>query len=293
MLARRGAIGPVKPDMMLWLRATLLGLLFALVSLELVAAPPSILLAEVYRSQVDVTQYLVSEKLDGVRAIWDGQTLRFRSGKTINAPPWFLDGLPRRSLDGELWLGRGRFERLSGIVRRELPNDSEWRQVRYMIFELPDAPGTFAQRAALISEMVKRANIPWVQEIEQFSVVDRDSLQKRMKTVVKAGGEGLMLHRADAPYETGRSDTLLKMKPWEDAEAVVIGHLPGKGKHAGRLGAIHVRTEDGRGFSLGTGFTDQQRRDPPPIGCTVTYRYRDLTSNGLPRFASFLRVREE
>ena len=124
-------------------------------------------------------------------------------------------------------------------------------------------------------------------------MVNRNSLQKRMKEIVKAGGEGLMLHRADALYETGRSDTLLKMKPWEDAEAVVIGHLPGKGKYAGVLGALRVRSDDGREFSLGTGFTDTQRRDPPPIGATVTYRYHDLTRHGLPRFASFLRVREE
>ena len=275
------------------LRALLLLLALALPTITVLAEAPAILLAEVYRNQVDVSQYLVSEKLDGVRAIWDGQTLRFRSGKTINAPLWFLDGLPKRSLDGELWLGRGTFERLSGIVRREMPDDAEWRQVRYMIFELPGAPGTFAQRAALIREMVRQADVPWLREIEQFSVVDRNSLQKRMKEVVKAGGEGLMLHRADALYETGRSDTLLKMKPWEDAEATVIGHQPGKGKHAGALGALRVRTDDGREFSLGTGFTDQQRRDPPPIGSTVTYRYHDLTKTGLPRFASFLRVREE
>jgi DNA ligase 1 len=275
------------------MRALLLLLALALPTISVSAEAPAILLAEVYRNQVDVSQYLVSEKLDGVRAIWDGQTLRFRSGKTINAPRWFVEGLPKRSLDGELWLKRGTFERLSGIVRREVPDDAEWRQVRYMIFELPDAPGTFAQRAALIRETVKQADVPWLREIEQFSVVDRYSLQKRMKEVVKAGGEGLMLHRADAPYETGRSDTLLKMKPWEDAEATVIGHQPGKGKHVGALGALRVRTDDGREFSLGTGFTDQQRRDPPPVGATVTYRYRDVTKNGLPRFASFLRVREE
>jgi DNA ligase 1 len=275
------------------LRALLLVLALALPTITVLAEAPAILLAEVYRNQVDVSQYLVSEKLDGVRAIWDGQTLRFRSGKTINAPLWFLDGLPKRSLDGELWLGRGTFERLSGIVRREMPDDAEWRQVRYMIFELPGAPGTFAQRAALIREVVKQADVPWLREIGQFSVVDRNSLQKLMKEVVKAGGEGVMLHRADALYQTGRSDTLLKMKPWEDAEATVIGYQPGKGKHAGALGALRVRTDDGREFSLGTGFTDQQRRDPPPIGSTVTFRYHDLTKTGLPRFASFLRVREE
>jgi len=275
------------------LGALLLGLALALPVAGSAAESPAILLAEVYRDQVDVTRYLVSEKLDGVRAIWDGSTLRFRSGKEINAPRWFVDGLPKRPLDGELWIARGKFERLSGIVRKDVPDENEWRQVRYMIFELPGAPGTFRERAEAMREIARQANISWLREIGQFSVVDRNSLQKRMKEVVKAGGEGLMLHRADALYETGRSDTLLKMKPWEDAEAVVIGHVPGKGKNAGRLGALRVRTADGCEFSLGTGFTDKQRSNPPPIGTTVTYRYRDLTNTGMPRFASFLRVRVE
>jgi len=271
----------------------LLGLALALPMVSVAAEPPAILLAEVYREQVDVTKYLVSEKLDGVRAIWDGNTLRFRSGKEINAPRWFVDGLPKRPLDGELWIARGAFERLSGIVRKDVPDDGEWRQVRYMIFELPGAPGTFRERAEVMRQIARDAKVPWLREIEQFSVVDRNSLQKRFKEVVKAGGEGLMLHRADALYETGRSDTLLKMKPWEDAEAVVIGHVPGKGKYAGMLGALRLRAADGREFSVGTGFTDAQRLDPPALGSTVTYRYRDLTNSGMPRFSSFLRVRQE
>jgi DNA ligase 1 len=273
--------------------ALLLGVALALPIASTATEPPAILLAEVYRDQVDISRYLVSEKLDGVRAIWDGAILRFRSGKEINAPRWFIDGLPKRPLDGELWISRGTFERLSGIVRMDVPDDSEWRQVRYMIFELPGAPGTFRERAEAMRQIARQANIPWLREIDQFSVVDRDSLKKSMKEIVKAGGEGLMLHRADALYETGRSDTLLKMKPWEDAEAVVIGHVPGKGKYAGMLGALRVRRSDGCEFSLGTGFTDEQRRIPPLLGSTVTYRYRDVTGNGLPRFASFLRLRTE
>ena len=272
-------------------------LLLAVASLQplgLIAADaPALLLAGIYRNQIDVTQYLVSEKLDGVRAVWDGRQLRFRSGKEIKAPQWFIDALPKQALDGELWLGRGQFERLSGIVRREMPDDAEWHQVRYMIFEMPGATGTFRERAVAMRQLVKETNTPWLSEIEQFPVVDREMLQKRFKSVVKAGGEGLMLHRADALYETGRGDTLLKMKPFEDAEASVIAHLPGKGKHEGRLGALRVRTPDGREFSLGTGFSDAQREFPPAIGTTVSYRYRDLTRTGLPRFASFLRVRQE
>lgn len=272
--------------------ALLIGLALMLPILA-AAEAPAILLANVYREQVDVSRYLASEKLDGVRAIWDGQALRFRSGKTINAPGWFLAGLPNQPLDGELWIARGQFERVSGIVRRDNPDDAAWREVRYMIFELPGAPGTFSERAEQIRRIVRQAKVPWLFEIKQFFPVDRRSLKKRLDEVVRAGGEGLMLHLADAPYETGRSDVLLKVKPWQDAEAVVIGHQPGKGRFAGMLGALKVRAPDGKEFLLGTGFSVAQRRDPPPLGTTVTYRYRDLTSNGLPRFASFLRIRNE
>lgn len=275
------------------LGALLCGLLVALSPLPAIAEAPAILLANVYHGQVDVSRYLVSEKLDGVRAVWDGEVLRFRSGRTINAPAWFVAGLPKQALDGELWIGRGQFERVSGIVRQEIPDDAAWRDVRYMIFELPGAPGSFAERAGQIRRLVRDLNVPWLFEIRQFFVPDRSILRKRLDEVVKAGGEGLMLHLAEAPYVTGRSDVLLKLKPWQDAEAVVIGHQPGRGRHAGRLGALKLRTPEGREFLLGTGFSDVQRQMPPEIGATVTYRYRDLTNGGLPRFASFLRVREE
>ncbi|WP_310492771.1 DNA ligase [Dechloromonas sp.] len=272
--------------------ALLIGL--ALMQPTLAAAEaPAILLANVYREQIDVSRYLASEKLDGVRAIWDGQALRFRSGKNINAPDWFIAGLPQQPLDGELWIARGQFERVSGIVRRDIPDDAAWREVRYMIFELPGAPGTFSERAEQIRQVVRQANVPWLFEIKQFFPVDRKTLKKRLDEVVRAGGEGLMLHLADAPYETGRSDVLLKVKPWQDAEAVVIGHQPGKGRFAGMLGALKVRTPEGKEFLLGTGFSAAQRREPPALGAMVTYRYRDLTGGGLPRFASFLRIRDE
>ncbi|HOI52799.1 MAG TPA: DNA ligase [Azonexus sp.] len=274
------------------LRALLCGLAL-LLALPLAAAPPELLLANVYRDDIDVSAYLVSEKLDGVRAVWDGETLRFRSGNRVNAPAWFTDALPKTPMDGELWLGRGQFERLSGIVRREQPVDAEWREVRYMIFELPGAPGTFAERAGRIRAIVAAAALPWLAEVPQATLASREALRQRLAQTIKAGGEGLMLHRADAPYETGRSDTLLKLKPWLDAEAVVVAHLPGKGKYAGQLGALRVRLADGREFRLGTGFTDAQRKSPPPIGSVVTYRYRELTAKGLPRFASFLRRRQE
>ena len=256
-------------------------------------AAPEILLANVYRNEIDPAPYLVSEKLDGVRAIWDGQSLKTRSGRLIKAPAWFVDALPAMALDGELWIARQRFDEVSGIVRREVPIDAEWRKVRYMLFELPGAIGTFAERVDRMQAIVGKANVPWLQVIEQHPAVNRENLKKLLARVVRQGGEGLMLHRADAPYEAGRSDTLLKLKPALDAEGVVVRHLPGKGKYEGMMGALEIRLADGKLLRLGSGFSDIQRKNPPPLGAVVTYRYRDLTANDVPRFATFVRVREE
>lgn len=275
------------------LGALLFGLALSLPIVSSAVEPPPILLANVYRDQVDVSRYLVSEKLDGVRAIWDGQALRFRSGRPIHVPEWFIAGLPKQPLDGELWIARGQFERVSGIVRREVPDDAGWREVRYMVFELPGALGPFSERAEQIRVLAQKANLPWLRAIEQFSVANRASLKKHLDEVVRGGGEGLMLHLANAAYETGRSDVLLKLKPWQDAEAVVVAHQAGKGRFAGHLGALKVRTPEGLEFLLGSGFSALQRQQPPVIGTTVTYRFRDLTNKRMPRFASFLRVREE
>lgn len=256
-------------------------------------APPALLLAQPLTTAIDVRRYLVSEKLDGVRASWDGHTLRFRSGHIVPAPAWFLARLPPQPLDGELWAGRGRFEALSGWVRKVLPDDDDWRQVRYMIFELPGHPGDFAQRAKAIETLAETLAWPQLRAVPQYALPDQAALQRELARVVAAGGEGLMLHRADAPYLTGRSDVLLKLKPVDDAEAVVIAHQPGRGRHLGRLGALVVRRADGQVFRIGTGFSDAAREDPPPVGSTVTYSFRGLTRHGLPRFPSFWRVRAD
>ena len=256
------------------------------------AAPPEPLLANVLGRHIDPACYLVSEKYDGVRGLWDGQTLRFRSGRTVPAPAWFTERLPRQPLDGELWLGRRRFDELSGLVRRRTPDDTGWRGLRYMVFELPGAGGHFAERVARIAALVQATGWAPLVAAPQSPVADRDALQRRLAHTVAEGGEGLMLHLASAPCSSGRSDVLVKLKPHRDAEATVVAHHAGQGKYAGLLGALEVRTPEDRRFLIGSGLSDAQRRTPPPIGSVVTYRYRDLTNSGLPRFASFMRVHE-
>ena len=270
-----------------------LGLIVAFFALPAAPAPdaPAMLLAQVEDGRADPARHWVSEKLDGVRALWDGEVLRTRSGRAIAAPDWFTEALPDRALDGELWMGRGRFEAVSAAVRREQPLDAEWREIRYMLFELPGAPGGFTERIAAMRAIVEDAKLPWLQAVEQFRVADRPELDRRLKQVLREGGEGLMLHLADAPWTTGRGAALLKLKPFDDAEGRVVGHLPGRGRHAGRLGALLLELPDGRPLKLGTGFSDAQRQQPPAIGATVTFRHRGFTEKGLPRFASFLRER--
>ena len=254
------------------------------------ALASSLQLPTVYDAAIDPTPYLVSEKYDGVRGHWDGSTLRYRSGRVVPAPAWFTARLPRTPLDGELWLGRGRFDDLSGIVRKARPIDAEWRELHYMVFELPGAAGTFAERTQRIRDLAAQASWPQLVAVEQMPVADRDALQRRLAATVAQGGEGLVLHLASAAYRPGRSDVTMKLKPELDTEAVVVAHHPGQGRNTGRLGALEVRAPDGRHFLIGSGFSDAQRREPPAVGSVVTYRYRELTPTGLPRFASFLRV---
>lgn len=255
------------------------------------AAAPAAMLALRYDASIDPAAYWVSEKLDGVRALWDGQRLRFRSGRELVAPAWFVAALPASALDGELWLGRRRFDELSGLIRREDPQDPGWRSVRYMVFDQPGGAGDFSARLQALREGVATAAAPWLQLVPQQRVPDRAALQRLLDDTVRDGGEGLMLHRADARWQAGRSDALLKLTPWLDAEARVVGYVPGKGRLQGKVGALRVEAEDGRRFRIGSGLTDALRANPPPIGALVTYRYRELTPAGQPRFPRYLRER--
>lgn len=253
---------------------------------------PALLLANVWTPAIDPAGWWVSEKYDGLRGFWDGEKLWSRKGNAIQAPEYFLAELPKGvALDGELWIGRGKFEETISTVLSQTP-DERWKGVRFMVFDAPQAPGTFEQRMEFLKATVP-ATYVFVKLVVQERCKGTKQLLAELDRVVALGAEGLMLRKPESEYDPKRSPTLLKVKPQDDAEATVIAHLPGKGKNAGRLGSIRVRTEDGREFSIGTGFTDAQRENPPAIGTLITYRYRGLTAKGLPRFPSFLRVRKD
>ena len=268
--------------------------LFAISAAGIAGEAPPLMLANVYRGQVDLQDYWVSEKYDGVRGYWDGSRLWTRGGEPVGAPAWFTEGWPATPLDGELWAGRGRFARAVSIVRSQQADDRAWREIRFMVFDLPGSTEPFDRRKDALDALVGSVGKPWVAAVEQRRVRSRAELKAMLDRLVREGGEGLVLHRGGSLYRAERNDDLLKYKPYDDAEARIVAHLPGTGKYAGQLGALLVEAPDGRRFRIGSGLSDTLRRDPPTPGTWITYRYNGLNErSGLPRFARFLRARED
>ncbi len=262
------------------------------VSYAAVCQQPKLQHGIVYSTVENIQDYYVSEKLDGIRGYWDSQYLFTRNGHKINAPSWFTANWPTIALDGELWIARGAFERVSSIIRTQQPNEGLWQQVKFMLFDLNANEHPFQQRVQLMKNLVDQTRSPYLQVIEQKTVTTETQLFHWLDTVVEQGGEGLMLHHKNARYiTTQRNSDLMKLKKYQDAEATVIAHMPGKGKYTGMLGAIAVKTPQGIIFNIGSGFSDQQRQNPPKVGTLITYKYFGLTKYGKPRFASFVRER--
>lgn len=260
------------------------------VTLTAYAVAPDLLLLAKYRQSMDVTGWYMSEKLDGVRAYWDGRQLLSRQGNLFAAPRWFTEKLPSFELDGELWIARGRFQETQSITSRDQPH-SGWGRITYNIFEVPNATGGLDARLGRLREYLEHHSVAHIRIIPQALCRNADHLMTKLMTVDAAGGEGLVLRNPVSPYETGRSPNALKVKRFDDMEGRVIGYRPGKGKYDGMTGALWVEIEGGKRFYVGSGLTDRERAKPPVVGSVITFKYQGFTNNGIPRFASFLRVR--
>lgn len=243
-------------------------------------------------SDENVTGWLMSEKLDGIRAYWDGKNLLSRQGKIINAPEWFTKKLPPFELDGELWTSRADFENIQSIVLEQTPS-SRWNMVKYMIFEVPHAKGDFTKRVNFIKEYIAQNELKHVEMVEQKVCGSKEELNSFLDEIVSKGGEGVMVKDGSRDYFEGRSNFILKVKKADDAEAKIIGYKSGSGKLRGSMGSLQVRMENGVEFFLGSGFSDEMRRHPPKLGKTISFRYNGFTNSGKPKFATFMRVRED
>ena len=256
------------------------------------ASVPPLLLAERWDNEGDLSGWWMSEKLDGVRAYWDGKQFLSRLGNCYHAPDWFLAGLPDVPLDGELWLDRKKFQTTVSIVRRQDKSD-HWKQVSFLVFDAPALDDAFEKRLKFVEEYLTKQKPTFARAHTHEACKGVDHLRKELARIEALGGEGLMLRQPGSKYAVGRSATLLKVKTFHDADAKVVGHVPGKGRHKGRLGALEVVLGNGIRFSVGTGFSDAERDQPPLIGSFITFRYQELSDGGVPRFPSFVRVRAD
>ncbi len=253
---------------------------------------PPLMLAKNFDSNVTTKHFFISEKYDGVRAYWNGNQLLSRSGRRIFAPSWFTKDFPSVPLDGELWIERGSFEKVSAAIRTKHVKPQDWQTIKYMVFDLPHSQKIFHERVKQLENIVNSLNSNHLKLIEQIEVSSEAQVKNYLTEVIANQGEGVILQHPNNLYTPGRSNGVFKLKPFHDAEAVVIAYLPGKGKYQGMMGAVRVRNKQGQVFKIGSGFSDLQRINPPEIGSQITYRYRGKTINDIPRFATFLRVRE-
>lgn len=246
-----------------------------------------VLLAKKYENQSPRDWYM-SEKLDGVRAIWTGRDFISRNGNKFNVPEKFKQGLPAIKLDGELWISRQKFQSVAGLVRKKSPQSMQWNDVKYMVFDAPEIDDVFKNRLSYLFKLELPDHVKIIDHKLCRNARHLDTFENK---ILQNGGEGVMLRDPFSYYENKRSNTLLKIKSHNAAEAVVVGHKAGKGKHKGKTGALICRNKEGALFAVGTGLTDIERDNPPQKGAKITYLYQGLTDGGSPRHPTFLTIR--
>ncbi len=272
---------------------SILGLFVLLIfSSILFAREPALQKAKTYTHKDKIAGWVMSEKLDGIRGYWDGSQLLTRKGLPLNPPPWFIKNFPPFELDGELWSKRGDFEFIQSTVLDRNPGDG-WGKITYNIFEVPNEKGDFLSRLNRAKEWFENNKNTHIRIIPQIRIGNPSDLDQFFNEIESMGGEGVIVKDPTKPYHTGRSAHVLKVKKFADMEGVVIGLNQGKGKYESMMGSLTLKLKNGTIFKLGTGFTDQLRKNPPPVGTIVTFKYTGFTKNGIPKFASFLRMRAD
>lgn len=266
----------------------ILSLILAIPCLAFAANPPELTLAKKYTGGINLSNYWVSEKYDGIRAYWDSKNLISRNGNIFNAPTWFTADFPTIPMDGELWINRHFFEETVSIVNRHQPHLG-WEKIKYMVFDLPTASGDFDSRLQRMQQLADSQKSQFLVIAKHEKLIDEQALFQKLDDITALGGEGLMLRRTKSLYTAGRSMNLLKLKKFEDAEAIVLKHNTGQGKYQNMMGSITVQDANGQIFKIGSGFSDQERRQPPSLGSSITFKYQGHYKTGTPRFPVFWR----
>jgi len=242
---------------------------------------------KVYSNQ-NISNWYMSEKLDGIRAFWDGEKLYTKNGNIINTPKTFTKNFPKFHLDGELWTKRDDFENIQNIVLDKNPS-SKWSEITYNIFEAPNLEGDFKNRLYKIKLWFSLNHNENINLIPQYICKNKKDLDKFLEKIITKKGEGIIIKNPNLTYINKRNENILKVKKFYDMEGLVVDINYNNSK----MKSLVLKLEDGTIFNLGNGFSDEERVNHPKIGDTVTFKYYDFTKNSKPKFASFLRVREK
>jgi len=259
-------------------------IVFLLLKISLFAQKPELFLLNKYTKDINITGWYMSEKLDGVRAYWDGEKLISRSGKVFSTPVFFIKDFPKRELDGELWSKRGDFSNIVSIVNQKKPHNG-WNKLTFNVFEVPHAEGNLVTRLATVQES------QYIKLVQQKKIKTDTALFKFLKDIENKKGEGVVLRKGSLSYYAGRTNNALKLKSYVDEECKVIDINEGQGKNSERMGSLLCQMNNGKRIKIGTGFSQKERIDPPKIGTFITFKYYGLTSKGNPRFPVFMRIR--
>ncbi len=256
-----------------------------------------------YKDQ-NVSGWLASEKLDGVRAYWDGENLLSRQGKKLNAPLSFTKNFPKFALDGELYAKELKFEEIQASVMDKMPDEKAWSRLKFHVFDVPEASGGLLDRLEVLAKFLKDEPNQNLIIIKQIKMRDNAQFLKFAESIISNGGEGAVVREPNAPYERKRSKNALKFKKFKDAECEVTAINKGSGKYTNFAGSLTCKAlggkdgkegepKEGTIFKIGSGLSDKNRQEPPKIGSIITYKFQNLTAQGKPRFPIFLRVRED
>ncbi len=266
-------------------------LLWLLLITTMFAAKPELLLLKEWEGQ-DVSGWLMSEKMDGVRAYWDGKKLISRGGVELAAPAWFTEGFPPFAVDGELWSKRDDFETIVGVVKKKEAHDG-WKNIAFYAFDVPQENGGFVHRLVKLEYYLKINQADYLKVAKQITCKNEEHLKSFLLEIEKGGGEGIVVRHPDAKYVTKRDSNSLKVKTFQDAECEVVEHHKGEGKYKNSFGSLTCKNEEGILFDIGSGFSENERKNPPSVGSKITYKFQEITKGGKPRFPIYLRVREE
>lgn len=243
---------------------------------------------KIYTNKANIQGWYMSEKLDGIRAYWDGKELKTKNGNKIFVPKGFLTNFPTFKLDGELWTKRSDFENIQSIILDKIPSKN-WDKITYNIFEVPNSKGDFLQRLKKAKIWFEKHPNKYIRFIKQIKCKDKNHLNNFLEKLVNQKAEGVIIKNAKLPYFGNRSNNILKVKKFFDMEGEIIQI----NKKDNRMKSLLIKLKNGITFNLGGGFSKNQRLNPPKIGQIVTFKYYGFTKYQKPKFASFLRVRKK